>query len=116
MLGPDSDPDTPELGLFVDQLVTEMTVKAGQKCTAIRRALVPRELVDDVVEATRAQLAEVVVGAPGADGVTMGALASLDQREEVLRAVKALRGVAQLVAGDPDDFEVTGADRDRGAF
>ncbi|WP_448613437.1 phenylacetic acid degradation bifunctional protein PaaZ [Modestobacter sp. URMC 112] len=116
VLGPDATPDTPEFGLFVDQLVTEMTVKAGQKCTAIRRALVPTELVDDVVEATRAKLAEVVVGAPGADGVTMGALASLDQREEVRRALKALRSVATLVAGDPDDFEVTGADRDRGAF
>src|SRR3954464_9822816 len=116
VLGPDATPDTPEFGLFVDQLVTEMTVKAGQKCTAIRRALGPRELVDDVVEATRAALAEVVVGAPGADGVTMGALASLDQREEVLRSLKALRGVAQLVAGDPEHFEVVGADRDRGAF
>ncbi|WP_164699645.1 phenylacetic acid degradation bifunctional protein PaaZ [Modestobacter sp. KNN46-3] len=116
VLGPDATPDTPEFGLFVDQLVTEMTVKAGQKCTAIRRALVPRELADDVVEATRAKLAEVVVGAPGAEGVTMGALASLDQRQEVLRAVKALRGVADLVAGDPDDFSVVGADRDRGAF
>jgi oxepin-CoA hydrolase/3-oxo-5,6-dehydrosuberyl-CoA semialdehyde dehydrogenase len=116
VLGPDATPDTPEFGLFVDQLITEMTVKAGQKCTAIRRALVPRELVDDVVEAARAKLAEVVVGAPGADGVTMGALASVDQRQEVLRAVKALRGVAELVAGDPDDFEVVGADKDRGAF
>ena len=116
VLGPDATPGTPEFGLFVDQLVTEMTVKAGQKCTAIRRALVPRELLDDVVEATRARLAEVVVGAPGADGVTMGALASTDQRQEVLRAVKALRGVAELVAGHPDDFEVVGADKDRGAF
>ncbi|WP_138734725.1 phenylacetic acid degradation bifunctional protein PaaZ [Modestobacter excelsi] len=116
VLGPDATPDTPEFGLFVDQLAEEMTVKAGQRCTAIRRALVPRALVDDVVEATRARLAEVVVGAPGADGVTMGALASLDQREEVLRAVKALRGVAQLVAGDPEGFDVVGADRDRGAF
>ena len=53
---------------------------------------------------------------PGADGVTMGALASVDQRQEVLRAVKALRGVAELVVGDPDDFEVVGADKDRGAF
>ena len=116
VLGPDATPDTPEFGLFVEQLVTEMTVKAGQKCTAIRRAFVPRELIDDVVEATRARLGEVVVGAPGAEGVRMGALASLDQRQEVLRAVKALRGVAELVAGDPDDFEVVGADKDRGAF
>jgi oxepin-CoA hydrolase/3-oxo-5,6-dehydrosuberyl-CoA semialdehyde dehydrogenase len=116
VLGPDATPDTPEFGLFVEQLVTEMTVKAGQKCTAIRRALVPRELVDDVVEAARERLAAVVVGAPGAEGVTMGALASLDQREEVLRSLKALRGVAELVVGNPDDFEVIGADRDRGAF
>ena len=116
VLGPDATPDTPEFELFVDQLVTEMTVKAGQKCTAIRRALVPRELIDDVVEATRERLSRVVVGAPGAEGVTMGALASLAQRDEVLRSVKALRGVADLVAGDPGDFEVVGADRDRGAF
>jgi oxepin-CoA hydrolase/3-oxo-5,6-dehydrosuberyl-CoA semialdehyde dehydrogenase len=114
VLGPDATPDTPEFGLFVEQLVTEMTVKAGQKCTAIRRAFVPRELMDDVVEATRAKLADVVVGAPGAAGVTMGALASLDQRQEVLRAVKALRGVAELVT--PEDVDVVGADRDRGAF
>src|SRR5919199_518237 len=116
VLGPDATPDTPEFELFVKQLVTEMTVKAGQKCTAIRRALVPRNLVDDVVEATRERLAKVVVGAPGAEGVTMGALASLDQRQEVLRSLKALRGVAELVVGDPEHFEVVGADRDRGAF
>lgn len=116
VLGPDAGPDTPEFGLYVKQLVTEMTVKAGQKCTAIRRAFVPRHLVGDVIEATRERLATVVVGAPGAEGVRMGALASLDQRAEVLRSLKALRGVAELVAGDPDDFEVVGADRDRGAF
>jgi oxepin-CoA hydrolase/3-oxo-5,6-dehydrosuberyl-CoA semialdehyde dehydrogenase len=116
VLGPDATPDTPEFGLFADQLVTEMTVKAGQKCTAIRRALVPRDRVDDVVEAVRERLAGVVVGAPGVEGVTMGALASLDQRDEVLRAVKALRGVAELAVGDPDSFEVVGADRERGAF
>jgi oxepin-CoA hydrolase/3-oxo-5,6-dehydrosuberyl-CoA semialdehyde dehydrogenase len=114
VLGPDATPGTPEFGLFVDQLVTEMTVKAGQKCTAIRRAFVPRGLMDDVVEATRAKLAQVVVGAPTADGVTMGALAGLDQRQEVLRAVKALRGVAELVT--PEGVEVVGADKDRGAF
>jgi oxepin-CoA hydrolase/3-oxo-5,6-dehydrosuberyl-CoA semialdehyde dehydrogenase len=116
VLGPDATPDTPEFDLFVEQLVTEMTVKAGQKCTAIRRAFVPRNLVDDVIEATRDRLAAVVVGAPGADGVRMGALASRGQREEVLRSLKALRGVAELVVGDPDHFEVVGADRDRGAF
>src|SRR3954447_9039985 len=116
VLGPDATPDTPEFGLFIDQLVTEMTVKAGQKCTAIRRAFVPRALMDDVVEATRARLARVVVGAPGADGVTMGALASLDQRREVLKSLDALRGAARIVSGDLEGFQVVGADRDRGAF
>ena len=116
VLGPDAVAGTPEFDLFVEQLVTEMTVKAGQKCTAIRRALVPRGLADDVVEATRARLATVVVGAPGAEGVTMGALVSLAQRRRVLESVGTLREVAQLVAGDPDDFTVHGADRERGAF
>ena len=93
-----------------------MTTKAGQKCTAIRRALVPRDLVDDVVAATAARLATVVVGDPEADGVTMGALASIAQRDEVRRALKSLTDAATLVCGDPDDFTVRGADADRGAF
>ena len=93
-----------------------MTSKAGQKCTAIRRALVPRELVDDVIEATRERLARVVVGNPAEDGVTMGPLASLDQRTEVLRAVQSLRASARLVSGNPEDFVVQGADARLGAF
>jgi oxepin-CoA hydrolase / 3-oxo-5,6-dehydrosuberyl-CoA semialdehyde dehydrogenase len=114
VLGPDAGPDTPEFDLYVSQLVAEMTIKAGQRCTAIRRALVPAPFVDAVIEAARAKLAEVVVGAPGAEGVTMGALASRDQREEVLRSVKALRGAAELVT--PETVDVVGADPDRGAF
>ncbi|MBN9794201.1 phenylacetic acid degradation bifunctional protein PaaZ [Pseudonocardia sp. TMWB2A] len=115
-LGPDATPGTEEFDLFVKALTTEMTVKAGQKCTAIRRAFVPRAHVDAVVEAVTARLAGVVVGAPGAEGVRMGALASLDQREEVRRSVKALRDAGRIVFGDPDRVEVTGADADRGAF
>lgn len=116
VLGPDATPDTPEFDLYVRQLVAEMTSKAGQKCTAIRRALVPHQLVGDVVEATSARLAQVVVGDPEADGVTMGALASIAQREEVRRALKALTDAATLVSGDPDEFTVHGADATRGAF
>ncbi|WP_297793604.1 phenylacetic acid degradation bifunctional protein PaaZ [Mycobacterium sp.] len=116
ILGPDATPDTPEFALYIKQLVAEMTAKAGQKCTAIRRALVPRDLVDDVVDAARARLASVVVGKPDADGVTMGALASLAQRDEVLRSLKSLTDAATLVSGDPDNFTVHGADADRGAF
>jgi oxepin-CoA hydrolase / 3-oxo-5,6-dehydrosuberyl-CoA semialdehyde dehydrogenase len=116
VLGPDATPGTPEFDLYVRQLVTEMTVKAGQKCTAIRRAIVPRELVDDVVEAARAELSEVVVGHPAAEGVTMGALASLEQREEVRRSLKALADVGRIVFGDPERVEPVDADPDRGAF
>lgn len=116
ILGPDATPDTPEFDLYITQLVVEMTSKAGQKCTAIRRALVPRGLVDDVIDAARVRLAKVVVGNPDSEGVTMGALASLEQREEVLRALKALSESATVVSGDPGNFTVEGADARRGAF
>ncbi|OFB35836.1 phenylacetic acid degradation bifunctional protein PaaZ [Mycolicibacterium sp. (ex Dasyatis americana)] len=116
ILGPDATPETPEFDLYVKQLVAEMTTKAGQKCTAIRRALVPNALLDDVIAAVAARLAKVVVGNPDVEGVRMGPLASLDQREEVLRSLKSLRDSATLVSGNPDSFTVEGADAARGAF
>ncbi|MBV9094618.1 MAG: phenylacetic acid degradation bifunctional protein PaaZ, partial [Streptosporangiaceae bacterium] len=116
ILGPDVTAGMPEFDLYVQQLVTEMTVKAGQKCTAIRRALVPAGLAEQVIEAARDRLAKITVGAPAAEGVQMGALASLEQREEVRRSVKALQAAGQLVFGDPDHVEVTGASAERGAF
>ncbi|WP_019818769.1 phenylacetic acid degradation bifunctional protein PaaZ [Saccharomonospora saliphila] len=116
ILGPDATPGTAEFDLFVTQLVTEMTVKAGQKCTAIRRAFVPAERMDDVAAAARDRLATITVGRPTAEGVRMGALASLEQREEVRRSLKALTGVATVVSGDPDHVEVVDADPERGAF
>src|SRR5579859_3649122 len=116
ILGPDAQAGTPEFDLYVRQLVTEMTVKAGQKCTAIRRAFVPAGMADQVAEAVRDQLAAVVVGAPAEAGVQMGALASLEQREEVRRSVKALLAAGRLVFGDPDHVDVVGASADRGAF
>ncbi|HEY2266269.1 MAG TPA: phenylacetic acid degradation bifunctional protein PaaZ [Streptosporangiaceae bacterium] len=116
VLGPDAGPGTPEFDLYVGQLVTEMTVKAGQKCTAIRRALVPAALADQVTEAVRERLAQVVVGSPAAEGVQMGALAGLEQREEVRRSVKALLAAARIVSGNPGHVDVTGASAERGAF
>lgn len=118
VLAPDASPDTPEFDLFVRGLVTEMTAKAGQKCTAIRRAFVPNTLQQDVIDAVDARIAaKVRVGAPTAEGVTMGALVSTAQRDEVLDRVAELRsGGAELVLGDPDDFAVQGADAGRGAF
>jgi oxepin-CoA hydrolase / 3-oxo-5,6-dehydrosuberyl-CoA semialdehyde dehydrogenase len=116
VLGPDAAPGTAEFDLYVKQLVTEMTVKAGQKCTAIRRALVPVPAVEAVIEAVTEALARVVVGSPAEPNVLMGALASLEQREEVRRSVKALEAGARLVYGDPEHVEVAGADAERGAF
>jgi oxepin-CoA hydrolase/3-oxo-5,6-dehydrosuberyl-CoA semialdehyde dehydrogenase len=116
ILGPDAAPGTAEFGLFVDALVTEMTVKAGQKCTAIRRALVPAEYVRDVADAVCAKLAQVVVGAPGVDDVTMGALVGLSQRDDVRAAYGRLAAAGSAVFGDPDKVEVRGADAEVGAF
>ncbi|HUA30048.1 MAG TPA: phenylacetic acid degradation bifunctional protein PaaZ [Streptosporangiaceae bacterium] len=116
ILGPDAGPGTPEFDLYVKQLVTEMTVKAGQKCTAIRRALVPAGHVDAVVDAVSDRLAKVVVGNPADDSVRMGALAGLEQREEVRRALKNLADAGRIVFGDPQHVDVVGADAERGAF
>jgi oxepin-CoA hydrolase/3-oxo-5,6-dehydrosuberyl-CoA semialdehyde dehydrogenase len=116
ILGPDATPGTPEFDLYVKQLVTEMTVKAGQKCTAIRRAFVPADLMDAVAEAVSERLAKVTVGNPSSEGVRMGALASLEQREEVRRSLKSLQGAGKLVFGDPERVDVVDADAERGAF
>jgi oxepin-CoA hydrolase/3-oxo-5,6-dehydrosuberyl-CoA semialdehyde dehydrogenase len=116
ILGPDAVPGTREFDLFVEQLVTEMTVKAGQKCTAIRRALVPAGQLDAVAAATADRLAKVPVGNPAHPDVRMGALASLAQREEVRRSLKALLDASSVVFGDPERVEVVDADAERGAF
>jgi len=116
ILGADVKADDPELDLFVKGVVTEMTVKAGQKCTAIRRAIVPEPMADVVVEAISARLAKITVGNPADESVRMGALASLGQREEVRKAIDALRSSADIVYGDPGRVEVVGADAERGAF
>jgi oxepin-CoA hydrolase/3-oxo-5,6-dehydrosuberyl-CoA semialdehyde dehydrogenase len=116
ILGPDVTADAPEFDLFVKGVVAEMTVKAGQKCTAIRRAIVPRALQDDVAEAVSARLAKVTVGDPRSEDVRMGALVSLDQREEVRKAIQSLRASADVVYGDPDHVVLVDADADRGAF
>ncbi|CRK57457.1 Aldehyde dehydrogenase, PaaZ [Alloactinosynnema sp. L-07] len=116
ILGPDAVPGTVEFDLFVKQLVAEMTAKAGQKCTAIRRAFVPASLIDDVAAATAEKLAKVTVGNPANADVRMGALASQEQREEVRRSLKALLDAGSVVFGDPTTVDVIDADAERGAF
>src|SRR3984885_10141298 len=116
ILGLDAIPGTPEFDLFVKEVVREMTVKAGQKCTAIRKALVPAAAAGDVVAALQAALQKIVVGDPRLEGVRMGPLVSQEQRSDVLARVTELRTEADLVAGNLDKFELKGADRTRGAF
>ncbi|AJT41907.1 phenylacetic acid degradation bifunctional protein PaaZ [Psychromicrobium lacuslunae] len=112
ILGPDAGPDTPEFEAFVRSVVTEMTVKAGQKCTSIRRTIVPNALKQDVIAAISARLNEkVVLGDPRAEGVTMGALASLEQLADVRSAVQAMLDAGgELAYGTLDAPSVTRRD------
>jgi oxepin-CoA hydrolase/3-oxo-5,6-dehydrosuberyl-CoA semialdehyde dehydrogenase len=112
VLGPDAVAGTLEFDAYVRQLVTEMTSKAGQKCTAIRRAIVPAESVDALIDAVRGRIAErVVVGDPRAEGVTMGPLASTGQRDDVLAQVATLEAAGgRVVIGSTGAPEVTRAD------
>lgn len=116
ILGHDAVVGTPEFDLYIDQLVTETTVKAGQKCTAIRRALVPRRLLEPVTEVLRERFAAIRVGNPARDDVDMGPLVSQAQRDDVRRAVSTLAGECEFVYGHPGAVDVVDADADRGAF
>jgi oxepin-CoA hydrolase/3-oxo-5,6-dehydrosuberyl-CoA semialdehyde dehydrogenase len=116
MLGPDAAPGTEEFDLFVKEVAKEMTTKAGQKCTAIRRTFVPESMVSDVIAAVSKRLATTKVGDPGVEGVRMGPLATRGQVTDVRRNVDRIAAQTERVFGDPDVVEVTGADAKRGAF
>src|SRR5436305_735318 len=102
VLGPDVTSAMPEFDLFVREVVREMTAKAGQKCTAIRRVLVPRAQEAAVIAALRAALAQIKLGDPRSDDKAMGPLVSLAQREAVRAQIEKLRSEAEIVCGDPD--------------
>ena len=116
ILAPDAAPGTEEFDLFIKEVRKEMTVKAGQKCTAIRRIIVPEGLIEPVQDALRAQLAKTVIGDPSVEGVRMGALAGKAQREEVIAKVRELQKSQEIVYGSTDEIEVIGADASQGAF
>ena len=116
VLGPDAKPGTPEFDLFIKGVRTEMTVKAGQKCTAIRRIIVPEELTEDVQIALGKALGKTTLGDPQVEGVRMGALAGQSQVDEVREKVELLSQSQEIVYGNLDNFEVTGADKNKGAF
>lgn len=116
ILAPDVTPDDEEFDLFVKEVAREMTVKAGQKCTAIRRAIVPARHADAVAERLRERLAKVVVGDPSVEGVKMGALASHAQQADVAERVEALLKSSELVFGAKDGFAPRGDGVNEGAF
>lgn len=115
ILGPDAKPGSAEFDLFVREVRREMTVKAGQKCTAIRRALVPRAVIDDVAEALSAALAKTVVGDPRNDSVHMGPVVSKSQQESVLEAIGHLKTEAQALTGE-GKLDLVDADAEVGCF
>ena len=116
ILGPDATPGTPEFDLFVKEVQREMTTKAGQKCTAIRRIIAPENTVQAVIEALSERLAKTPIGDPRLETTRMGALVSLDQKRDVLAKAALIGQEAERVFGDPDNFTVEGADAEAGAF
>ncbi|MEP2533442.1 phenylacetic acid degradation bifunctional protein PaaZ [Shimia sp.] len=116
ILGPDAVPGTPEFDLFVKEVSREMTTKAGQKCTAIRRIIAPENTVPAVIEALSNRLSKTVIGDPRLDTTRMGALVSESQKRDVLEKAALIGTEAERVFGDPDNFAVQGAGAEKGAF
>jgi oxepin-CoA hydrolase / 3-oxo-5,6-dehydrosuberyl-CoA semialdehyde dehydrogenase len=116
ILGKYATPGTVEFDLFIKETVKEITIKAGQKCTAVRRIIVPEDLIDEVQKGIAARLASTVIGDPSQEGVRMGALATRLQVDRVRENVELLHQSNEMVFGDMDNFDVIGADKNKGAF
>lgn len=116
ILGPDAVPGTPEFDLYIQEVTREMTAKAGQKCTAIRRIIAPSTIAAEVVKALSSALGDIRIGNPALKEVGMGALASQGQRDEVRDRIKDLSAEAEVVFGGHDEFDVVEADKQKGAF
>ncbi|MBK7128040.1 MAG: phenylacetic acid degradation bifunctional protein PaaZ [Crocinitomicaceae bacterium] len=116
ILGADAVPGTPEFDIFVKEVQKEITIKAGQKCTSVRRIIVPENLIDDVQKALASRLAKNTMGDPADANVRMGSLASKLQVERVKHNVELLMKEQKIVIGDLDNFDVISADKNKGAF
>jgi oxepin-CoA hydrolase/3-oxo-5,6-dehydrosuberyl-CoA semialdehyde dehydrogenase len=116
VLGPDVQPGMPEFDIFIKEVAREITTKAGQKCTAIRRVIVPADRVEDVQIALGKRLQTTTIGDPSLKEVRMGPLAGISQRNEVREKVQQLAESQSIVIGDLQQFEVVGADKEKGAF
>jgi oxepin-CoA hydrolase/3-oxo-5,6-dehydrosuberyl-CoA semialdehyde dehydrogenase len=116
ILGKDAAPGTPEFDLFVKEVRKEITVKCGQKCTAVRRIIVPAAYIDDTQAAISKSLEGTVIGDPRNEGVRMGALAGQEQVKEVQGRLQELMTFSQLVYGNPEDFDVALGLKTKGAY
>ncbi|MBS1773271.1 MAG: phenylacetic acid degradation bifunctional protein PaaZ [Bacteroidetes bacterium] len=116
VLGPDVKTGSAEFDIFIKEVVREITTKAGQKCTAVRRIMVPANMVEDVQIALGKRLQSSTIGNPATEGVRMGPLAGISQRNEVREKVQELAKSQSIVIGDLEKFEVVGADKEKGAF
>lgn len=116
ILGKDVTPAMPEFDIFIKEVVREITTKAGQKCTAVRRIIVPENMIEDVHIALGKRLTQTIIGDPNVEGVRMGSLAGLAQLKEVREKVELLSKSQRIIIGDFEKFEVKGADKSKGAF
>lgn len=116
ILGEDAAPGTPTFDLFIKEVRREMTTKAGQKCTAIRRIIVPEKYLEDTQIALGKSLAKTTLGDPAHEGVRMGALVNRSQMDVVRNRVLELAKNTPIVSGSLDQFDVLGADKSKGAF
>ncbi len=116
VLGNDVDPSMPEWDIFIKEIRKEMTAKAGQKCTAIRRIFVPENKMEDVWKALQSSLAQTIIGDPANEKVKMGSLAGMGQRKEVKEQVQKLLASSQIIYGSLDSVQLIDADANKGAF
>lgn len=116
ILGKNATPNTPEFDLFIKEVTKEITIKAGQKCTAVRRIMVPEDLIEEVQKGIAARLASTTIGDPSVEGVRMGALATRLQVDRVKANVEILQKSQSIVYGDMENFSIQGGNKEKGAF
>ena len=116
VLGNDITSAMPEFEIFIKEVVREITTKAGQKCTAVRRIIVPENRIEEVQAALSKRLAQTIIGDPNVEGVRMGSLAGKAQLNEVREKVAQLSKTQKIIIGDFEKYEVKGADKNKGAF
>jgi oxepin-CoA hydrolase/3-oxo-5,6-dehydrosuberyl-CoA semialdehyde dehydrogenase len=116
ILGPDAKPGTEDFDIFIKEVTREMTVKAGQKCTAVRRTIVPSDVASDVAAAMIKRLEKITIGDPRSEGVRMGPLASMEQVVEIKEKIAELKSSCEVLWGGTDNFDVVNAEVNKGAF